>query len=309
MDMFSVGCVLAELFSDDAPNGNLFDLADLLAFRINQFYPEKALNSISTENIRQLVENLISLEPKERKLSSQILTELSDSVFPKYFDLLYDYLRQLVRLPPDAKIIRLAQDMDGLLGPILEQDAQGLLLILVVITSSMRALKHIHCKILAQRLSCKIAKASPVMSAFITDRLLPYLLHSLNETDPRVRAETIISITYSLEQVTKLPASDNNVFTDYILPVLCQVVSDRSVFVRLTLAANISRLSKVALNFLGQSCDQNYDEELSLLHDSFQLIVSQLLTDSNNCVRRTLLLTPHSCANLCVFFGRQKTNE
>ncbi|CAG2109793.1 unnamed protein product, partial [Medioppia subpectinata] len=30
---------------------------------------------------------------------------------------------------------------------------------------------------------------------------------------------------------------------------------------------------------------------------------------SNNCVRRTLLLTPHSCANLCVFFGRQKTNE
>ena len=87
------------------------------------------------------------------------------------------------------------------------------------------------------------------------------------------------------------------------------MVSDRSVYVRLTLAANISRLSKVALNFLSQSCDENYDEELSLLHDSFQMIVSQLLTDSNNCVRRTLLMTPNSCANLCVFFGRHKTNE
>ncbi len=87
------------------------------------------------------------------------------------------------------------------------------------------------------------------------------------------------------------------------------MVSDRSVFVRLTLASNISRLSKVAHNFLSQSCDQNYDEELALLHEAFQLIVSQLLTDSNNCVRRTLLLTPNSCANLCVFFGRQKTND
>jgi hypothetical protein len=87
------------------------------------------------------------------------------------------------------------------------------------------------------------------------------------------------------------------------------MVSDRSELVRITLASNISRLSKVALNFLNQSCDQNYDEELSLLHNSFQDIVSQLLTDPNNCVRRTLLLTPDSCANLCVFFGRHKTNE
>jgi phosphoinositide-3-kinase regulatory subunit 4 len=220
MDMFSVGCVLAELFSDDAPNGNLFDLADLLAFRVNQYYPEKALNSISTAGIRDLVQNLISLEPMDRKLGAQILQELSGSVFPKYFDTLYDYLRQLARLPPDAKIIRLDQDMDQLLEPMLAEDGHGLLLVLVVITSTMRALKHIHCKILAQRLSCRIANASPVMSAFITDRLLPYLLHSLNDTDPRVRAETIGSITYSLEQVVDLPQSDNNVFTDYILPVL-----------------------------------------------------------------------------------------
>ena len=220
MDMFSVGCVLAELFSDDAPNGNLFDLADLLAFRHNQFYPEKALNSISNQTIRELVQNLISLDPNQRKLSQQILSELSGSVFPKYFDTLYEYLRQLVRLPPDAKIIRLSQDMDGLLDSILSDEAHGLLILLVAITSTMRGLKHIHCKILAQRLSCRIAESSPVMSTFITDRLLPYLLHSLSDNDARVRAEAIISITISLEHVIDLPQSDNNVFTDYILPVL-----------------------------------------------------------------------------------------
>lgn len=220
MDMFSVGCILAELFSDDAPNGNLFDLGNLLAFRQNQFYPEKALNSISNQTIRELVQNLISLDPNERKLSPQILTELNGSVFPKYFDSLYDYLRQLVRLPPDAKIIRLSQDMDGLLESILSDDSHGLLMLLVLITSTMRGLKHIHCKILAQRLSCRIAESSPMMSAFIADRLLPYLLYTLSDNDARVRAEAVTSITFSLEHVIDLPQSDNNVFTDYILPVL-----------------------------------------------------------------------------------------
>jgi phosphoinositide-3-kinase regulatory subunit 4 len=84
---------------------------------------------------------------------------------------------------------------------------------------------------------------------------------------------------------------------------------DRSVSVRLTLASDVSRLAKVAHTFLSHSCDQNFDEELSLLHEAFQLIVSNLLTDSDNNVRRTLLLNPENCANLCVFFGRQKTND
>jgi serine/threonine protein kinase len=220
MDMFSIGCVLAELFSEDAPNGNLFDLGNLLAYRVTQFYPEKSLNSIANNDIKDLVKNLISLEPKERILTSEILAQLKDKVFPTYFETLYDYLTSLVRLPPDAKIIRLAQDIDGLLPSILQQEPHGLLLLLVVITSTMRGLKHIHCKILAQRLSCKIANSSPVMSTFITDRLLPYLLQTLSDTDARVRAESINSITTSLEKVIELPQSDNNVFTDYILPVL-----------------------------------------------------------------------------------------
>lgn len=220
MDMFSVGCILAELFSDDVPNGNLFDLANLLAYRVRQYYPEKAINSISNDDIRELVKNLIHLEPRERKLTTEILSQLTPKVFPPYFESLYEYLKQLTRLPPDAKIIRLTQDIDDLLSPILEQEPHGLLLILVVITSTMRALKHIHCKIMAQRLACKIASSSPVMSCYITDRLLPYLLHTLGDSDARVRSESINSITSCLEQVTVLPPSDNNVFTDYILPVL-----------------------------------------------------------------------------------------
>lgn len=89
----------------------------------------------------------------------------------------------------------------------------------------------------------------------------------------------------------------------------CQIPNDRSVFVRMTLASNTAHLAEIAHRFLSQSCDQNYETELNLLHDSFQLIVSHLLTDQNNYVRRTLLSTSNSIAKLCVFFGRQKTND
>lgn len=85
--------------------------------------------------------------------------------------------------------------------------------------------------------------------------------------------------------------------------------SEKSTYVRLCMAKNVARLSKIALNFLNQYYDHNYDEELQLLHRYFQNLVSTLITDSNNCVRRMLLLTPESCAQLCTFFGRQKTNE
>lgn len=220
MDMFSLGCVMAELFSDDAPNGNLFDLGNLLRYRANQYHPDKQINSISTEEIKKLIMNLINLDPLKRNSASKVIEDLTPDVFPQYFELLYDYLRQLVKLPPDAKIIRLSQEIERFLPPVLNQEPHDLLLILVVITSTMRSLKHCHCKILAQRLACKIVCSSPAMSVYITDRLLPYLLQSLEEKDPRVRAEAIESIANSLEHVTQLQQSDNNIFTDYILPVL-----------------------------------------------------------------------------------------
>lgn len=84
---------------------------------------------------------------------------------------------------------------------------------------------------------------------------------------------------------------------------------EKYAYVRITMAQHVGRLSKVALAFLNQSCDHNYDEELKILHQYFQNLVAQLLTDPINCVRLALLFTPENCSQLCTFFGRQKTNE
>lgn len=87
------------------------------------------------------------------------------------------------------------------------------------------------------------------------------------------------------------------------------ITEEKSAYVRMCMATIIGRLSDKAISFLDQYQDHNYDEELNLLHKYFQNLVSTLITDPVNCVRRFLLSTPKNCAKLCAFFGRQKTNE
>lgn len=75
------------------------------------------------------------------------------------------------------------------------------------------------------------------------------------------------------------------------------------------MAKNIGRLAFIALKYLNQYYDHNFKEELHLLQKYFQNLVSMLITDSNNCVRRVLLVEAKNCSKLCSLFGRNKTNE
>ena len=309
MDMFSIGCILVEIFSENV----LFDLSNLLCYKDNKHDRiEILLKKIDNKIILDLVQNLISLEPSQRKSCEQILNELKGVLFPEYFDHLYDMMQVIVRLSPDYKILYLIQEIDNYLPMILDQNPYGILILLITITASLRSLVHVHCRIQAARLICYLVKkTSHIVSPFITDRLIPYFAYILKkDTDHRIRAEAICTLTDLLEQVENIPASDSNIFTDYLMETLLRSVEkEKSVFVRLRLAQNIGRLSKIALNFLNQSCDQNYNDELNSLHSLFSQLVVHLLTDSSSCVRRTLLLTADSCSHLCTFFGLEKTNE
>ena len=49
MDIFSAGCVIAELFTEGKP---LFDYSELLAFSVNQYNPGKVIDKIEDPDIR-----------------------------------------------------------------------------------------------------------------------------------------------------------------------------------------------------------------------------------------------------------------
>jgi phosphoinositide-3-kinase regulatory subunit 4 len=88
MDIFSVGCVIAELFLE-AP---IFSLSQLFKYRQGEYNPEHShLSKIQDVNIRELIMHMIQVDPSSRMSADDYLMHWKDKVFPSYF---YGFLQQ-----------------------------------------------------------------------------------------------------------------------------------------------------------------------------------------------------------------------
>jgi phosphoinositide-3-kinase regulatory subunit 4 len=88
MDIFSVGCVIAELFLE-AP---IFSLSQLFQYRQGEYDPVTThLSKIQDGSIRELVTHMIQLDPNSRLSADDYLTFWKGKAFPPYF---YGFLQQ-----------------------------------------------------------------------------------------------------------------------------------------------------------------------------------------------------------------------
>lgn len=95
MDVFSIGCVIAELFLE-AP---IFDLSTLLRYRAGEYDPaETVLQRIEDEEIRSLVAHMIQVDPESRYSAEEYLNFWKDKAFPSFF---YSFLHQYMWLITD----------------------------------------------------------------------------------------------------------------------------------------------------------------------------------------------------------------
>uniref|UniRef100_J3LI06 non-specific serine/threonine protein kinase n=1 Tax=Oryza brachyantha TaxID=4533 RepID=J3LI06_ORYBR len=102
MDIFSLGCVLAELFLEGQP---LFELSQLLAYRRGQYDPIHTLEKIQDTGIRDMVLHMIQLDPKERLSCKSYLQKYESVVFPVYFSkFLHKFFSDIVPLHSDARV-------------------------------------------------------------------------------------------------------------------------------------------------------------------------------------------------------------
>ncbi len=95
MDVFSVGCVIAELFLE-AP---IFSLSQLYKYRKGEYDPNYGyLNRIQDKDVRELVSHMIQLEPESRYSAEEYLNFWRRKAFPEYF---YNFLHQYMGLITD----------------------------------------------------------------------------------------------------------------------------------------------------------------------------------------------------------------
>ncbi len=94
MDIFSAGCVIAELFLESP----IFNLSQLFNYRKHEFNPIHILNKIEDQDIRDLVSHMIQVEPESRYSADEYLNFWRRKAFPEYF---YDFLHQYMFLITD----------------------------------------------------------------------------------------------------------------------------------------------------------------------------------------------------------------
>ncbi|XP_063160043.1 phosphoinositide 3-kinase regulatory subunit 4 [Candoia aspera] len=337
MDIFSAGCVIAELFTEGVP---LFDLSQLLAYRNGLFAPEQVLNKIEDRSIRELVIQMIRCEPEKRLAAEDYLKQQRNNAFPEiFYTFLQPYMAQFAKetfVSADERILVIRKDLDNIIHNLCGHDQtekaegetkeNGLVILVSVITSCLQTLKYCDSKLAALELILQLAPRLSV--EILLDRITPYLLHFSNDSVPRVRAEAVRTLTKVLTLVKEVPRNDTNIYPEYILPGIAHLAQDEATIVRLAYAENIALLAETALRFLelvqlknlnmenepnSEETDdathpsENYDTELQALHEMVQQKVVTLLSDPENIVKQTLM--ENGITRLCVFFGRQKAND
>ncbi|KXT03263.1 hypothetical protein AC578_4753 [Pseudocercospora eumusae] len=97
MDIFSLGCVLAELFTE-APT---FTLSQLFRYRKGEYDPTLSLlNKVDDDHIRSMITSMIKLDPSERWHAGDYLEEYKGKAFPLYF---YNHLHTLMAEVTDPR--------------------------------------------------------------------------------------------------------------------------------------------------------------------------------------------------------------
>ncbi|EXJ93366.1 VPS15 protein kinase [Capronia coronata CBS 617.96] len=263
MDIFSVGCAIAEIFLE----GPIFNLSQIFKYRAREYSPEHIhLNKIEDPEVRAMILNMIELDPEKRYNAEQLLSFYRSKIFPDYFySFLHQYMLDLTRSATaakpvgldvaslgecDEKIDRVYHDFDKIsfflgYGPspakrtsrsplalrsnnrVKSQDSDPSLYdgSLLFLTLVVSSMRN-TAKAAARLRACDllVAFAERLPDEAKLDRILPYVVGLLGDTSDVVKASAIYAMTSIFEMIEVVSPINAYVFPEYIFPRLRQFV-------------------------------------------------------------------------------------
>ncbi|KAK9909837.1 hypothetical protein WJX75_008190 [Coccomyxa subellipsoidea] len=101
MDVFSMGCVIAELFMEGKA---LFDLSKLLSYRRGEYDPSNDIAQVEAP-MQQLILHMIQLQPGKRLSAAAYLEQWGPRLFPAYFEaVLHPFFMALLPMDADERV-------------------------------------------------------------------------------------------------------------------------------------------------------------------------------------------------------------
>ncbi|RDB23837.1 Serine/threonine-protein kinase ppk19 [Hypsizygus marmoreus] len=230
-------------------------------------------------------------------------------------------------LPVELHIPNRESELESALGgPRAASEDGPALIILALVTANIRNCSVPTSKIRA--LDVFLALSRHLTDEAKLDRMVPYIVELLHDEAAIVRSAALRTLMQVLMLVTVITPSNAAIFPEYIIPNIKYIVQDLEVSVRCTYAQCIAQLADTAVRYLemgqalkahgtfrlsaeAQEYDQghfevSYDASMQDLQNSIQDHLSSLLMDPSSIVKRAVL---HDISSLCIFLGRQKTND
>ncbi|KAJ2712007.1 Serine/threonine-protein kinase [Coemansia spiralis] len=234
MDIFSAGCVIAELFLDGNP---LFSLSRLLQYRTGAIAASALVADIPDSEVAGLVQHMLQLDPAARLSAAEYLDRWA-GIFPSaplaaYMD----------RVGADARIRALYEEMmDEVPDSMCE------------ITASVACANIRNCALPSSRcLGIKVLlRCSRGPMSGDLELVVPYLVALAGDPSPRVRAEAVVGLRGVLLGLQQLAPINVNIFDDYLVPHLQALASDSSGMVRCMLASVLGDIADTSSFVSGQ---------------------------------------------------------
>ncbi|KAF9937293.1 Serine/threonine-protein kinase [Mortierella alpina] len=295
MDIFSVGCVIAELFSEGTP---IFSLSQMFKYRSGEYDPLPYINKIEDDNIKALILHMIQLDPSKRLSADEYLAQWRDRAFPKHF---YTFLHQYIHSvtesagessssgvidstlysnSPDSREHRPKTDADEKIDRIYH-DYDKISFILGLEAPQAPDGNAEGDDPTTGDKDAQDASSTHVADDIKLDRLIPYVVSCLNDDVGLVRAHALRILAKLLDEVETLDVINVTIFSEYILPALQAFPSDKEVLA-------------------------TYDSALYDLQGAIEDQIRILLVDQESSVKRALLL---DMSSLCIFLGKQRVDD
>ncbi|ORY85696.1 hypothetical protein BCR37DRAFT_377405 [Protomyces lactucae-debilis] len=316
MDIFSLGCVIAELFLEGEP---LFDLAQLFKYKQGEYDPTSLLDKIEDVGIRSLVAHMIHLDPDKRLSADGYLQKWQRRAFPDYFAsflhgyvaLITDPARHHATTPSadlddaldriyfefdkisfflgfDDSAAQLAHVKSGISVPhyrpvhlshaVRSTGEDGALIFLSLILSGVRNTLRPITRVRA--CDAILALSERVSDEARLDRVIPFYVTLLMDEAPEVRAAALWSLTAVLTDIRVLTPVNAFVFPEYLLPRLRPLATDASTLVRIRLAQCLPKLAQASTRFLDMAQALRTEGFLSLMEAGDQMDGQALEQDS-----------------------------
>ncbi|ORZ39930.1 hypothetical protein BCR44DRAFT_1458058 [Catenaria anguillulae PL171] len=337
MDVFSLGCVLAELFLEGRV---LFNLSQLLMYRKGEYQIEHELDAVGDLAVKSMILEMLSLDPNQRPSTDSLLSAtrgvfpsaFSDSMVPLSFTFSDPSPLGLPIVCPgprpwsrsDLRIISLHFALENLRE--MENNAIAALAILLLphVTACIRTLTYPTTFIMAVDMLDLLAQY--ISDEQKLDRIVPFLAWILHRVAmAQVRAAALECLTHTLTSVSTMSSEDVGLFSEILFPLFSTLVDDDEPIVRATFARSLADLADACVRFMehGQRLAegeqpksgaetmtflsfQTSDLYLAEVQRTFLEYLQTLLSDNSIVVRRAVL---DIVGRLSGFFGRQATND